>query len=373
VSTTNLASPPSLISGQRLFFALLIGLTLAAIGFDLLSAKLSWQASLTLPFALSFGLTAALGYWVVPMLRRLKTGQVVREDGPQSHLKKSGTPTMGGIFFIPPALLVALVWSTLVGGQIAPEVVAAIALTLAYGFIGWLDDWQVLRNRSNKGISAKLRLFLEIMAATLFCAWLVHSQPSITTLQFPFRLVLPLGFLFWPLAIFVPTAQSNALNLTDGLDGLAAGTGAVALMAMGVLVAPSAPGTTPGLTIFCACLSGACLGFLRHNHNPAKVFMGDTGSLALGGALAAIGLASNCLWGLLIVSGIFLTESLSVIAQVGYYKATKDPDGKGKRLFRMAPLHHHLELGGWAETRVVATFYGVTVLLGLSSWLLKQL
>lgn len=359
-----------MISGKRLFLVLLIGLTFACLGFDLLQSPPSqlWNLAMTLPFATSFLSTAALGYWVIPLLRRLKTGQVVREDGPQSHLKKSGTPTMGGIFFIPPALLLSLIWSAIARGQLAPEVLAAIGLTLVYGFIGWLDDWQVLRNRSNKGISAKLRLFLEILAATIFCAWLVYSQPEITTIKFPFGLALPLGLLFWPLAIFVPTAQSNALNLTDGLDGLAAGTGAVALLAMAALVGPS----FPGLMIFCACLSGGCLGFLLHNHNPAKVFMGDTGSLALGGALAAIGLTSNCLWGLLIVSGIFLAESLSVIAQVGYYKATKGPDGKGKRLFRMAPLHHHLELTGWSETRVVATFYGLSILLGLLSWGLKM-
>jgi phospho-N-acetylmuramoyl-pentapeptide-transferase len=125
--------------------------------------------------------------------------------------------------------------------------------------------------------------------------------------------------------------------------------------------------------ILCACLSGGCLGFLLHNHNPARVFMGDTGSLALGGALAAIGLTTNCLWGLLILSGIFFAEAVSVIAQVSYYKATKGPDGKGKRLLRMAPLHHHLELGGWSETRVVATFYGIASLLAMGCFALKLL
>jgi phospho-N-acetylmuramoyl-pentapeptide-transferase len=352
-----------MLSGKRLFFSLLIGLIVVCLGCDLFLYQqiTPWTVSLTLPFVASFLSTTALGYQVIPLLRRLKTGQVVREDGPQSHLTKAGTPTMGGIFFIPTALIVAVLWALISQGRLSGDLLAAVGLTLAYGFVGWLDDWQVLRNRSNKGISAKLRLFLEIAAATVFCVWLVHSQPEITTVRFPLGLTLPLGFLFWPLAIFVPTAQSNALNLTDGLDGLAAGTGAIALLAMGVIVAPG----HPSLMIFCACLSGACLGFLRHNHNPAKVFMGDTGSLALGGALAAVGLTSNCLWGLLIVSGLFLLESLSVIAQVGFYKATKGPDGVGKRLLKMAPLHHHLELSGWSEIQVVATFYILSILLGV--------
>jgi phospho-N-acetylmuramoyl-pentapeptide-transferase len=352
--------PP--INGKGLFWLLLTGLSIAAIGLDYAAGRLAYPwMTLTLPVWASAFISAGLGFVVVPLLRALKTGQVVREDGPQSHGKKSGTPTMGGIFFIPAALIVANVWSAMLQVDRPSEVVAASALTLFYGFIGWLDDWQVLRKKSNKGISAKLRLGLEVGSAALFCFWLGSSHPEITNLQFPWGLILPLGLLFWPLAVFVPTAESNAINLTDGLDGLAAGTSAIALLGLAALVAP----VSPGLMIFAACLSGACLGFLVHNHNPAQVFMGDTGSLALGGGLAAIGLISNSLWGLLILSGVFLAESISVIAQVGYYKATKGPDGKGKRLLKMAPLHHHFELSGWSEIKVVATFYAVTALLCL--------
>jgi phospho-N-acetylmuramoyl-pentapeptide-transferase len=361
-SPAALAAYRPAINGKGLFFLLLIGLSIAAIGLDYAAGRLAspWVA-LTLPMWGSVFISAGLGFVVVPLLRALKTGQVVREDGPQSHGKKSGTPTMGGIFFIPAALIVANVWSAMLQVDRPGEVVAASALTLFYGFIGWLDDWQVLRKKSNKGISAKLRLGLEIGSAALFCFWLGSSHPEITSLQFPWGLILPLGLLFWPLAVFVPTAESNAINLTDGLDGLAAGTSAIALLGLAALVAP----VSPGLMIFAACLSGACLGFLVHNHNPAQVFMGDTGSLALGGGLAAIGLISNSLWGLLILSGVFLAESISVIVQVGYYKATKGPDGKGKRLLKMAPLHHHFELSGWSEIKVVATFYAVKALLCL--------
>ncbi|NET48422.1 MAG: phospho-N-acetylmuramoyl-pentapeptide-transferase, partial [Merismopedia sp. SIO2A8] len=189
------------------------------------------------------------------------------------------------------------------------------------------------------------------------------SQPvSITSISLPLGLILPLGMLFWPLAVFVLVAESNATNLTDGVDGLAAGTCAVALLGLGALVAP----TSPGLMVFCACMSGSCLGFVAHNRNPAAVFMGDTGSLALGAALAAVGLLSQNLWGLFILSGIFFVESISVIAQVGYYKATKDANGIGKRLLKMSPFHNHLELSGWSETQIVAAFYLINGVLVLS-------
>jgi phospho-N-acetylmuramoyl-pentapeptide-transferase len=179
--------------------------------------------------------------------------------------------------------------------------------------------------------------------------------------------MLPLGAFFWILAVFVLVAESNATNLTDGVDGLASGTGALAFLGLGIILAT----TTPELGIFCACMSGGCLGFVLHNRNPATVFMGDTGSLALGGSFAAVGILSGNLWGLFILSGIFFVESLSVIAQVSYYKATKGPDGKGKRLLKMAPLHHHLELSGWAETQIVGVFYlintGLAVLAVIST------
>jgi len=349
-----------LLSGKSLFFLLLVGLSSAALLLDWSSGRLpNPLTSLTLPLWASALVTASLGYWAVPLLRALKMGQFIREDGPQAHLKKAGTPTMGGIFFIPVALGLSAAWTGVATGGVPPEVLGAIALTLAYGVVGWLDDWQVLRYRSNHGIPPRLRLGLEIGCGVLFCIWLAWRQPGITTLAFPFGWTLPLGLLFWPLAIFVGVAESNAINLTDGLDGLAAGTNAIALLGLGALIAP----TWPDLMIFCACLSGSCLGFLAHNYHPARVFMGDTGSLALGGALAAVGLMTNALWALLILSGIFFVETLSVIAQVSYYKATKGPDGVGKRLLKMAPLHHHLELSGWTETQIAAAFYGIASLL----------
>ena len=352
IFNTSLKNP----SGKSLLL-LLAGLLISfCFGFDWIVHRFIQRNNLiSLPLLISALSTGILGYKVVPILRRLKTGQIIQEDGPQTHLKKAGTPTMGGIFFVPVAIIVALIWS-----RFSPEVIAVSIATFAYGSIGWIDDWQILRQKSNKGISPKTKLTFQIIVAVAFCLWLFWYEPNtITSIAIPGGINIPLGLFFWPLAGFVFAAESNATNLTDGVDGLAAGTGAIALLGLGVITAAE----RPDLAIFCICLSGGCLGFVLHNHNPATVFMGDTGSLALGGALAAVGIMSGNLWSLFIVSGIFFVESLSTIAQVLYYKATKDANGKGKRLFKMAPIHHHLELSGWSETQVVGAFYLINTLL----------
>ena len=338
------------LSGTSLLILLTCWLGLLAVIFDGISSQfLEQRTSLVLPLGICALISGGLGYWVVPILQKLKTGQVIQEDGPKTHLTKAGTPTMGGVFFVPVAVLIALFWS-----GFNSEVIAVSTVTLAYFGIGWFDDWQVLHRQSNKGISPRMKLTLQIAVAVLFCLWMFWSQPSsITTVSLPGQVVLSLGLLFWPLAGFVLVAESNATNLTDGVDGLAAGTGAIALLGLAVIIGSS----SPNLVIFCGCLSGGCLGFVVHNRHRATVFMGDTGSLALGGALAAVGLLSGNLWSLFIISGIFFVESLSVIAQVSYYKATKDENGEGKRLLKMAPIHHHLELSGWSETQIVGAFY----------------
>lgn len=350
------------LSGLLLFCLLATGLGSGALYLDWLAGRSPVQIeSLTLPFWVCALITAVLGFWVVPALRALKAGQAIRADGPQSHLKKAGTPTMGGIFFVPVALAVALFWS-----GFAPAVVAVSLLTLSYACIGWIDDWQIIRRKSNKGISPHMKLALQISFGGAFCLWATLTQPiTITNLALPFGLVLPLGLLMFPIGWFALVSESNATNLTDGLDGLAGGTVAIALLGLGAYVAP----TTPELMLFCACLSGSCLGFLVHNHNPAKVFMGDTGSLALGGALAAVAILTNALAVLLVISGLFFIEAISVMIQVGYFKATKGPDGVGQRFFKMSPYHNHLELSGWTETQIVGAFYligGLLVFLTLA-------
>jgi phospho-N-acetylmuramoyl-pentapeptide-transferase len=346
-------------SGTRLFLTLTVGMSIAALASDHLGGR-PWDSnlSLTTPMWIAGLATAGVGYWAVPFLKALKAGQVIREDGPQSHLKKAGTPTMGGAFFVPVAIIIALMLS-----GFSTNVMAVSALTIGYAAIGFLDDWQIIRYKSNKGISPRLKMGLQIGCAIAFCVWLMLTSPGLSILALPFGLMLPLGPLFWLLAGFVLVAESNATNLTDGMDGLAGGTVAIALLGLAALIAPD----HPDLMIFCAALSGSCLGFLVHNRNPATVFMGDTGSLALGGALGAVGLLTNSLFALLILSGLFFLETLSVIAQVYYYKATKDSNGVGKRLFRMSPFHNHLELAGWTETQVVGWFYAIAAILaGLS-------
>ncbi|NJL44662.1 MAG: phospho-N-acetylmuramoyl-pentapeptide-transferase [Leptolyngbyaceae cyanobacterium SM2_3_12] len=355
-----LASKRLNLNGMALLWIISIGLSVAAIGLDLaLGHGFTLGASITIPLLLAALASGSLGFWAVPALRTLKTGQFIRQEGPQGHLKKAGTPTMGGAFFIPVAVAIALVTT---GFSI--NVLAVSTLTLVYGAIGWIDDWQVIQRRSNTGMSPRVKLGLQIGVAALFCAWVLVNQPTqITTVALPLGLGLPLGALFWPLAGFVLVAESNATNLTDGLDGLLGGTGAIAFFGLAAITAP----THPDLMVFCAAMAGACLGFLLHNRNPARVFMGDTGSLALGGALGAVGILSGNLFALLILTLLFFAETLSVIIQVGYFKATKGPDGVGKRFFRMAPLHHHFELSGWSEIQVVAVAYAVTaVLVGLA-------
>ena len=341
---------------MTLLWVLSIGLSTVAIGLDVvLGNPFTLGQSITIPLLTAALGSGLLGFWAVPLLRALKTGQFIRQEGPRAHFKKAGTPTMGGAFFVPVALGVALLAT-----GFSRDVVVVSALTAAYSAIGWLDDWQVLNRRSNQGISPKTKLALQIGLAAAFCLWVMaHQSFEITTVALPLGLSLPLGLLFWPLAGFVLVAESNATNLTDGLDGLLGGTGSIAFFGLSALTASN----HPDLMIFCAAMSGACLGFLLHNHNPAKVFMGDTGSLALGAALGAVGILSGNLFALLILTLLFCLETLSVIIQVSYYKATKGPDGKGKRFFKMAPLHHHFELSGWSETQVVATAYGITAVL----------
>jgi phospho-N-acetylmuramoyl-pentapeptide-transferase len=346
-------------TGTVLLIGLGTVLTGALLGLDWQQSK-SLMTSLLLPFLVSTALVAAIGFQAIPMLKQLKMGQFIREDGPQAHLKKAGTPTMGGVFVVPVGAILGIVWS-----QFNPDAIAVAVTSLGYLAIGGVDDWKSLSNRKNEGLTPKGKLALQAAIAIAFCGWAFYSRGNaITNVHLPLNVVLPLGLFFWGVAIFGLLAESNATNLTDGVDGLAGGTGAIALAGLAAIIAPK----EPSLAILCICLSGSYLGFVVHNRNKAKVFMGDTGSLALGGALAAVGILTENLWVLFIISGIFAIESLSVVLQVGYYKATKDADGKGKRLFKMAPIHHHLELSGWTETQVVGMFYAIEVLLVSIAW-----
>ena len=326
----------------------------------------TFRAGAALMTALVIGLI--IGPRFISMLRvRQGKGQPIRADGPQSHLAKRGTPTMGGLMILISLVISMLLWMDLTN----PFVWACLAVTVGFGFIGFLDDYDKVSKRSAKGISGRARLLAEFAVAGV-ASWLIVSQIS-TNLYVPFLSdrYIPLGPLYYVFAAFVMVGAGNAVNLTDGLDGLATmpvviAAGAFAIIAYlagradfaAYLGIPHVP-RAGDLAILCAGIMGACLAFLWFNAPPAAVFMGDTGSLALGGALGAIAVAAHHEIVLGIVGGLFVLEAMSVIIQVAVYKRT------GKRVFKMAPIHHHFEQLGWKESTVVIRFWIVSIILAL--------
>ncbi|WFL77993.1 phospho-N-acetylmuramoyl-pentapeptide-transferase [Altererythrobacter arenosus] len=326
----------------------------------------TFRAGATLMTALVFGLI--IGPRFINLLRvRQGKGQPIREDGPQSHLAKRGTPTMGGLM-----ILISLVFSLLLWMDLRnPFVWACLAVTVGFGIIGFLDDYDKVSKASHKGVSGKVRLLLEFVVAGI-AAWIIVGQIN-TYLYVPFvsDRAIPLGPFYYLFAATLIVGFGNAVNLTDGLDGLAimpviiaAGTFALIAYLAGradfsaYLGIPHVPGAGE-LAIFCAAIMGGGLAFLWFNAPPAAVFMGDTGSLALGGALGAVAVASHHEIVLLIVGGLFVAETASVIIQVFWFKRT------GRRIFRMAPIHHHFEQLGWSESKVVIRFWIISIVLAL--------
>lgn len=311
-----------------------------------------------------------VGPWLIRKLQSMQIGQQIREDGPQSHLVKKGTPTMGGILVIFAVVVSTLLWANLANDYIW----LILMVTVGYGLIGFIDDYRKFAGKNSKGIPGKTRLAAEILIA-LFVSVILYLKPGFNsqiTIPF-FKTVLPnLGWGYVLLSTFIIVGAANAVNLTDGLDGLAIGPAAIcfgtyvmfAYFAGNVKVStylqiPYVPGAGE-LAVFCGALVGASLGFLWFNSYPAEVFMGDVGSLSLGGALGMTAVITKQEILLVIVGGIFVVETFSVIFQVGYFKLTK-----GKRIFRMAPLHHHFELKGWAEPKVIVRFWVISILLAL--------
>lgn len=309
----------------------------------------------------SFVVSVILSFIIIPILKKVKVGQIEREDGPESHLKKQGTPTMGGIIF-----MIAIIICTtgvyailhLVGhSEVAQNLLPMLCLTIGFGIIGFIDDFKKLVLQNTEGLKPSYKMLGLLFISIAYTFFIIHFCNIGTETYIPFIKVylnLPL-FVYIPFAILVILATTNAVNLTDGIDGLSSSVSAIIIATFTAIAMMQGKNE---VTIFGSIVIGSILGFLMFNLHPAKVFMGDTGSLFLGGVISSIALYLKMPLLLLIVALVPILETLSVILQVAYFKATG-----GKRLFKMSPLHHHFELSGWSENKVVIIFSVITLLV----------
>lgn len=309
--------------------------------------------SILLPILISFAVSAAFAPILIPFLRKLKVGQTERGEGPQSHLKKSGTPTMGGI-----VILLGVTLTSLIYVKDYPKIVPVLFLTLGFGLVGFIDDYIKVVLKRSMGLKAWQKMLGQLIVTSVFVFYIMRYTDVLLDMKIPFWTghYLQLGVFTIPAMFFIVIATVNGTNLTDGLDGLASSVTVIVATFFTVVSIGTANGLSP---ISCA-VAGALLGFLLFNVYPAKVFMGDTGSLALGGFVAGMAYMTQMPLFIPIIGFIYMIETISDILQVTYFKATH-----GKRIFKMAPIHHHFELCGWSETRVVAVFSIVTALLCL--------
>lgn len=303
-----------------------------------------------IPIIISFAVSVILGPLVIPFLRRLKVGQTVRDDGPKSHLSKSGTPTMGGIL-----ILVGIVVASVFYIKDYPKIIPILFLTLGFGLVGFLDDYIKVVLKRSMGLRAWQKMGLQIIITGIFIFYIYQYTDISLAMKVPFMLdtYIDMGWFNILFMFIVILGTDTGANFTDGLDGLASSVTLMIAMFFTVV----AMGTQSGIEPITCAVVGALLGFLLFNVHPASVFMGDTGSLALGGFVAATAYVLQMPLFLVIVACIYVAEVLSVILQVGYFKITK-----GKRLFKMAPIHHHFELCGWKETKIVAVFTIITAI-----------
>lgn len=304
-----------------------------------------------LMMALSAAVVIMIMPILIPILHDLKFGQTVRDDGPKEHLKKMGTPTMGGLAFIFSAAIFSLMYA-----HMDERILALILVIVGFGAIGFIDDYIKIKKKRKDGLYPSQKMFGLILVAVAFAMYILRTGMD-TKIMIPFldNVTVDLYYFYVPIAVLVLISTTNAVNLTDGLDGLASGIGVIVMLFFALVAAKSLDCVY--IVIFCATVIGGLLGFLVFNKNPAKIFMGDTGSLALGGAIAGVALLLKNPLILIIVCGVCVIETLSVIIQVVSFKL------RGKRVFKMAPLHHHFELSGMKETTVVKMFWLVSVLL----------
>lgn len=325
--------------------------------------------TILLAAVIAFAVTAVIGMPIINWLRKMKFGQKILEIGPKWHMNKQNIPTMGGFMFMIGIAVSMLILSMLTGrfadgAHAVGNFFAVMLIALAYGLVGMVDDWAKIKKKQNAGLSAKQKMLLQIVVAAVFLSLLRLTGGLSAGLWIPgVNITLELPWIVYLIfAILVVVGCDNAVNLTDGIDGLAASvTVPVAIFFAAVGYCQN----NPGVMAFAGALAGALLGFLIFNFNPAKVFMGDTGSLFLGGAVAGLAFACDMPLMLLPVGLIYICETLSVILQVSYFKATH-----GKRLFKMAPIHHHFEMCGWSERKIVGVFTAITAIMCILAWML---
>ena len=310
----------------------------------------------------AFGICAMIGPFVIPALHKLHFGQSIRDCGPQAHLKKNGTPTMGGILIIFAIIVAAFIWC-----KITPGLLVALWLLVGHGIIGLIDDVIKVVFKRNLGLTSGQKLLMQIVLAAVYLFYMGDANAGNSGLWIPIaNITVNLGVWYYLFVVVLLVGTTNAVNLTDGLDGLVSWVTVPVTLAFSYIAFHSAQ---TNLGVFALIITGSCLGFLLFNHYPAKIFMGDTGSLALGGGIAALALLTKTELLLVIIGGVYVMEALSVIMQVTYFKITG-----GKRIFKMRPVHHHFELSGWKETKVVWRFSLLSValsVLGISLFMLK--
>ena len=310
-----------------------------------------FNSKIIIAFVLSLGVSLLLGPLIIPMLHKLKFGQNIREEGPKNHLKKAGTPTIGGLIFITSTIVSMIIMRY----KLSDEAMVVMYGMLAFGLIGFLDDMLKIIHKHNEGLTSKQKFLLQLLFSVI-AAWYGYTS-IVTEISIPFtNIQVNLGWIFIPFVMFYFVALTNAVNLTDGLDGL---NTSVTIIVMIFFAIVSFGTGHESVAVFSVALIGGLIGFLKYNRYPAKVFMGDTGSIALGGAISTILLVLKNPLVIIIVGGIYVLETVSVIIQVTYYKRTK------KRFFKMAPIHHHFEQLGWSEVKIVAVFSAITAILCL--------
>jgi len=318
------------------------------------------SSNLTVPFIITTLTSSVITFLGIPELKKIKIKQIIREEGPKNHLIKEGTPTMGGIFFIPIGIIIS---NILYFNKDNYNIILALSfLVIFFMLIGLADDLISLKKQFNTGLTSNQKLILQLFISMIFIIICASNNFISNNIQIGNRLI-NIGNLIYPLGIFVLLAESNSTNLTDGLDGLLSGSSILIFTGLAITILIENPSNNYTLSPLCMVMAGTCMGFLFFNKYPAKLFMGDSGSLAIGASLGGIALMSNNLWSLLIMGGVLAAESVSVIIQVSIFKISKRLRGKGHRLFLMTPIHHHFELKGNNESLIVSSFWFITLLL----------